>query len=41
MGTSVNVGYFLDVLDHEGMGTVPTNGHWLNAYGFIVGRLPE
>jgi len=41
VGTSVNVGHFLDVLDQEGMATVPTNGHWLNAYDLIVCRLPD
>jgi len=40
MGTSVNVGHFLDVLGQEGVVTVPTNGHRLNAYGVIVSRLP-
>jgi len=30
VGTSVNVGYFLDVLDQESMPTVPTN----HVYGF-------
>jgi len=34
--TGVNVGHFLNVLDQESVVTVPTNGHWLNAYGFIV-----
>jgi len=38
MGTSINVGHFLD---QDGVVTVPPNGHWLNAYGFIVGRLPD
>ena len=40
MSTSVNVRHFLNVLDQEGVVTIPTNGHWLNAYGFIVSRLP-
>jgi len=40
MGTSVNVGHFLDVLDQEGVVIVPTNGHRLDAYGVIVSRLP-
>jgi len=40
MGTSVNVGHFLNVLDQEGVVTVPTNGHQLDAYGVVVSRLP-
>jgi len=41
LGTSINVGYFLDVLDQESVVVVPTNGHQLNAYGFIVCWLPD
>jgi len=41
VGTSVNVGYFLDVLDQESKPTVQTNRHRLNAYGFVMCWLPD
>ena len=34
--TCVNVGHFLNGLDQESVITLPSNGHWLNSYDFIV-----